>query len=284
MVDTVNTKKIFNNIYYLLEEKNIKVGELEKELEITPGYIARTRKDGGRPSIDFLWNVAQYFNTHIDIIVSVDLQKLTETERFIINFIEKITKDTFETKLNWKAEERGFENKIMTVSEGLTDHRLFSTKEVMVFNHMNGYPESIDKPVFLSKAFGENTEINGVCYHTQLEEDVYIYLMSVCDESDEDEEVSELFNSSVNRVSEEIWMYQDGKIQCLACTYDSDYLKEIVAVLRDAVADNVKHTAIEPEFRDTLNKYMGVKDDSSGIGNSSKPKDTNKGVKRKTLI
>ena len=286
MIDTVDTKRLFDNIYFLLEEKNTKVGELEKELEITPGYISRTRKDGGRPSIDFLWNVAQFFNTHIDIIVSVDLQKLTETERFIINFVEKMTKDTFETKLNWKAEENGFEKKIMTISEGSTDHRLFSTKEVTVYDNVNGYPESWNEPVFLSKAFGENTKINGTCYYTQIEEDVYIYLMSVCGESYEDEEISELFNNDIRRESEEIWMYQNGNTQCLACTYDSEYLREIVIALKDAVADNAKHTAIEPEFRDTLNKYMGLEKDTSMTSNKKSPKDEriSKGVKRRTLL
>lgn len=257
MENKIDVKQVFSNIYFLMEEKDIRVGQLEKELGVSSGYIARTYKDGGKPSIDFLWNVSQILHTHIDILISVNLSKLTETERFIIDLIEKLNEDTSRDELNWKAEEKGFEREISALQDGTATHPIFDTKEETSTNPA-GYPDIYYTPIFLSKAFGEKTLINDTCYYTEIEGGADIYLMSVKEKVETHIPKGKLFDpeASKPRESEEVWIYQNGSKQCLASTIEANYLKEIVMVLRESVADSVKHIKIDSQLKKALNQYM----------------------------
>ena len=63
---------LVSNIIHLAKSNDIRLGELEKMLGISTGYISRTAKENTnkRLSIDVVWKIAHFFNISIDSLVS----------------------------------------------------------------------------------------------------------------------------------------------------------------------------------------------------------------------
>ena len=86
-----NKQLMLDNISFMLKEFGKKIGELEAEAGVSPGYISRTSKDDkAKPGIDFIVKVAEALNTSVDTLLNIDLSGLTPTERYLISFLEKL--------------------------------------------------------------------------------------------------------------------------------------------------------------------------------------------------
>lgn len=102
MSEEFNKQLMLENISFILKESGKKIGELETEADVSPGYISRTSKDKkAKPGIDFVVKTAESLNISVDTLLNIDLAGLTPTERYLISFIEKLKRDTADDKLDW---------------------------------------------------------------------------------------------------------------------------------------------------------------------------------------
>ena len=109
MEQKFNKTIIFDNIAFMLKESGKKIGELETEAGVSLGYISRMSKEGNaKPGIDFIMKTAEALNVSVDTLLRVDLSSLTATEKYLISFLEKLVKDTFDDKLDWQTETAGW--------------------------------------------------------------------------------------------------------------------------------------------------------------------------------
>lgn len=95
-----------NNVDYLLNKLNKKLGELEINSGNRPGYLSRMKsgKSNSDPSIEFLMTAAEELDIPLELLVGSDLTQMSATEEFIITFLKKLIEDTQKDELVWTRE------------------------------------------------------------------------------------------------------------------------------------------------------------------------------------
>jgi len=91
------------NIAYLTKKNGIGIGDLEKILGISTGYISRTAKGGSgkRMSIDNVWRIARLFGVELRALVETDLQIPNKNTELLVRFLDKLRQQTEDNKITW---------------------------------------------------------------------------------------------------------------------------------------------------------------------------------------
>lgn len=254
-----NKQLMLDNISFMLKEFGKKIGELEAEAGVSPGYISRTTKDGNaKPGIDFIIKAAEALNTSVDTLLNIDLSGLTPTERYLISFIEKLKRDTADDKLEWVRFSADSLNRMDCDMNGYVEHPLFSY-ETFYEEGEGDYPEEVSRVVFMSHAFDVHTSIKDDCFSLRLKNGAILYLMD--------------FSKSVYRINDpaafgrEIWMYKPAVgAQFMCSNRDNSPLSALVDDLYTVVKEFSKHPKIKKGLQEAIDAFMhdDLEDDDDG--------------------
>ena len=253
MNDNFNSRLIFDNISYLIKEQGKKVGEVETQAGVSAGYISRNSKDSNsKPGIDFLFRVSEILNTSIDTIMKIPLSELTPTERYLVSFFEKLKAAD---KILWERESKEYLNQLEPDINGFVHHPLFSYETCYVPSETD-YPDQVDKTVFVSKTFGNQTVINGDCYNVRLKNGVRLYLMNIV-------KIVHQVNDS-DATALEAWMMDNSGGQCLCGTQNDQFLADLLIDLYNTVHEVLRHPQLSNSFRCAIDAFMNddISDDS----------------------
>ena len=240
----------FSNIRELLKEGKVKIGQIEKDAGCQPGYMSRLDKPDNTsdPSIEFVVTAAKTLGVSLDSLIFIDLAKLTPTEKYLVNFLEKLNTDTLADKLNWNRETADKLNRYEADMNGYVDHPLFSLETFYEEGECE-YPEEVTRIVFTSSSFGVGTAIDGDCFNLKMKNGSYLYLMDIC--------------KSVHKVGDlsafakEIWMYTPGSgNHLLACNKDATMLSFFVDPLFATVKERMKHPKIKKELQEVIDAFL----------------------------
>lgn len=102
---------LLNNIEILRKERRneIKIGDLEKQLEVSPGYFSRLGKNPkSLPSLNLVVRIAEIFRVSVDFLLVADVNAITETEKLVLSFINKVRDDTIAGKLQWYTNDEDY--------------------------------------------------------------------------------------------------------------------------------------------------------------------------------
>jgi len=244
-----NKQLMLDNISFLLKESEKKIGELEAEAGVSAGYISRISKEGNtKPGIEFIMKAAHSLNTSIDTLLNVNLSEITPTERYLITFLEKLSKDTLDDKLDWNRESAYSLNGAETDINGNTDHPLLNFKTFYEEGECD-YPDEVSRVVFVSNSFDCNTFIEGDCFNLRLKNGTIFYLMNI--------------SKSVHKVNDpdafakEAWMYAPRTgANYLCSSRDNSPLAALVDHLYVTVSERMKHPRIKQEFQYVIDAFM----------------------------
>ena len=245
-----NKNIMFDNISFMLKELGKKIGELESEAGVSPGYISRTTKESNtKPGIDFIMNVADALNVSVDTLLRVDMSRLTPTEQYIITFLEKLVKDTLDDKLNWQTETAGYLNRrLETDMNGYCDHPLFSMENFYEQGETE-YPDEVTRIVFTSHAYDVHTCIDGDCYNLRMKNGTVLYIMKIC--------------KSVYRTGDpdahaiEIWMCpKRSSNQFLCSTKDTVEIAALIENLYAVVSQNARHPKVKKDIKNVIDAFL----------------------------
>lgn len=248
----------FSNIRELLKKHaDIKIGQIEKEAGVRLGYTSRLEKDGNtsEPSMEFIVSAAKLLKISIDTLVSIDLAELTPTEQYIVNFFEKLKKDTLEDKLDWNIETTHNLNKIEPSINGNVDHPLFGLETFFEESDCE-YPYEVSRVVFNSKSFGPHTYICGDCFNLRLKNGAILYLMDI--------EKSVHKTNDTSAFAKEAWMYIPNKgRQLLVTSLDNTPIVPILEILFSTVKERMEHPKINNDVKSIIDSFMNndFKDD-----------------------
>ena len=251
-----NKSICFSNIRELLKENSsVKIGQIEREAGIRLGYMSRLEKEDNTsdPSMEFIVTAARLLNVSVDALISYDLAGLTSTEKYLVNFIEKLKKDTMAEKLNWAVESKFELNKVELDINGNCSHPLFSYENFYRQTDCE-YPENVDEAVYVSKTFGPNTCINDDCFNLRLKNGSVFYLMDIVKDVHRTNDKSAF-------VKEAVMCVPGGKTQILATTKDEYPIGELLNNLYDIVKEQMKHPQVNKEAMYAIDAFM--KDDLS---------------------
>jgi transcriptional regulator with XRE-family HTH domain len=268
MVREFNKKRLFDNINYLIGESGKKIGELETEAGVSPGYISRASKDGGtKPGIEFIMNIAEILHVSVDMLLKVDIASLTPTERYLVSFLEKINTDTIDDKLDWERESAdGLNRQERDIDPDRNiEHPLFRYETFYEPNE-EGYSEEISRVVFVSHSFDCHTAIKGDCYHISLKNGAKLYLMNISK--------SVYRTSDPNAFAKEIWMCVPGSIPQFLCSNRGESeLEYLVDSLYASVCENSKHPKVKKDIKYIIDAFMrdDIEDDPATSSDNEIP-------------
>lgn len=104
---TYSKKRFLSNLAYLMKKKNIRIGEIETAANLSAGYFSRIKgeeNDSQCPNIEALYAIAEKLEVTLDFLLNSDLETLTETEEYILNFLNVVTTSTQNKKMDWEKE------------------------------------------------------------------------------------------------------------------------------------------------------------------------------------
>lgn len=246
-----NKTLCFSNIRELLKENpDVKIGQIEKEAGIRLGYMSRLEKgdNAAEPSVEFIVTAAKLLNVTVDTLISIDLSRLTSTEKYLVNFIEKLKTDTLKEKLNWDVETEFALNRQLVDCNGVSRHPLF-TLETFYRATECEYPEEVTENVYVSKTFGPNTSINGDCFNLRLKNGSTFYLMNLV------KDVHKV-NDKKAFVKEAIMYVPRGKTQVLATTHDEYPIAELLEDLYLTVKERMNHPQVNNDVMNVIDAFM----------------------------
>ena len=166
------------NIRYLMEKKNLKIGELEKASGNSIGYLSRLEKQEKTtdPSAEFLVTAAQMLGITLDELIYDRLEDLSPNEEALIAFLARLTENTKKDVVSWDKETVEQHN-MYENSPAVMDytHILYTIDEEVI----DDYPEPVGWK-YDSRFFNDGSvKVKGTSYHARINEyDDYIYIMS----------------------------------------------------------------------------------------------------------
>lgn len=94
---------LMKNLAFLLKKYNLKMGDLEKILGISAGYISRTAKENStkKLSIDVVWKIADLFEISVDKLISDDISELSGNIGMLVDFMDKLHRQTECVDIEW---------------------------------------------------------------------------------------------------------------------------------------------------------------------------------------
>ena len=244
MADVFDRKLLFDNIATLVKRSDLKIGELETNAGVSPGYIARTSKDGtAKPGIEFIIGVAEQLHVSTDLLLKTDLTKMDANATYLIGFVEKLIRDTVENKLYWERETDEDLANLERDEDGYVNHPLF----IAVPNEY-GNPGNV---VFNSRSYKYKTKIAGDCFNLKLQNKATLYIMNI----------SALAESSAVK---EIWIdVPHVGANYLCGTLSGTVFASAIENLYSYVAEELKHPSLRPDLKVIIDAYMNDHQDST---------------------
>lgn len=245
-------KVCFSNIRELIKHNsNVRIGQIENEAGLRAGYMSRLEKDNNmtEPSLEFVVTAARMLNVSIDTMVSIDITKLTDTEKYLSNFFDKIIQDTLSGKIKWNKEKAEELNNMEYLIDCDMKNPLFELEENYIIDGVNSYPDKTLKPIFRSHNFESSTCIKEDCFNFQMEDGMWVYIMSI---------VGLHQTSDMNReTAREIWMWSEssGKKYLLSNRDESPIATEVDRVF-ETIKERVSRPLISEDIIDSINRFM----------------------------
>ena len=242
-----NAKQTVDKIYSLASKQGIKIGDLEEKCGLSKGYLSRLSKsENTAPSIEVLLNIAEQLGTTLNFLLSPDISILTESDREVLAFMNKLIDYTEKGKLKWVTDK--YESLIFSDWSPLKiDHPLIKSDSFDFDDNNNGYYSSYYESHFLDG----RVNIADDCFHVDLPAtNSTAYLMSV----------EEFFgNNSEERKAFELYIGSKDKAKGLCCSKDVPApVKEKITELYRTVKSKKSNVFMDKEIKSLISDFMGL--------------------------
>lgn len=236
-----------NNIRFLAKAKGINLGDLETGAGVSAGYLSRLSKEDSKssPSIEVLSSIAEKLGVSIDGLVGYNYAGMSPTERYIIDFLEKLVDTTYNGDQMWDKESTAAFAKLSVYNNGSTDHPLF----------VGDAGQAVYNSYFATKS---GTRPSGEFYHTPLTHDNVLYITKVKypDTNGDDIEVyivqpeGYCSNAAIEPVC--------ATNPTVETTFDTALNR-----LYNVIKDSCRNVKINPAVRSAIDSFMHPEDDGS---------------------
>ena len=101
----VKITTVVENIYALAQEKNIKIGDLERDAGVSVGYLSRFLKPSGaiiKMAVDVLFKICDCLKMSVEDVVYYNSDDRTPGQKKMDFFLKKLARDTENHEIVWK--------------------------------------------------------------------------------------------------------------------------------------------------------------------------------------
>lgn len=241
--------KLISNIQRMAKEKDVKMGDMEEKAGVSTGLISRLKKDEtkGNFTVDLLCSIAEQLECTLDYLVYSGEGELSENEKLMLKFIDKLVRDTDQYILEW------------TMMEPMIVDRSFLFQHPL-FRVVDDYAEDPDgnyhyfKSTVYDSRFLENgsATINGNCFLVLLDSftQTFLYVMNVTHSIPgkyfEKENIIEMY-----------FIEKTGSVKPLACSkLVCEEVSGKMQDLYDSIVNARSHLTVDSRARSIIDSYL----------------------------
>lgn len=102
-MDEFNRQRVIKNLMTLVQNSGMKVGDVEKKLGVSAGYLSRLSKKENESALsaEFIWKISQLFGVSVVTLVKEDLGQEDKMIGYMRKFIGRLTQKTLSGELEW---------------------------------------------------------------------------------------------------------------------------------------------------------------------------------------
>lgn len=241
-------KQLIDNIYRFAKEKDIKIGALEQEAGVSAGYLSRLLKDDTKGSfgVDLLCSAAEQLGKTLDALVYSSTGELSDNEKKIIDFFDKLTLSTENYSLEWSMMPAMIQDPTY-----LFTHQLFREVDCTAEDpdgNFHYYEEMEYCSHFLDRG---DIKIDGNCFHVLFDKfamtEIYIMNVSFYDNKTFDRK---------NGILEVYFLTRD-KVEPIACTeYVCDQVDAAIHRLYDSIEAARSHLSLKSNSISAIDRFL----------------------------
>ncbi len=247
---TFDRKRLIDNIYRFAKEKDIKIGSLEQTAGVSVGYLSRLMKDDTKGSfaVDLLCSAAEQLGKTLDALVFSTEEVITDNERKMLNFLDKLTLETENHSFEWTM----MPPMIMD-SSYLFEHPLFRVGDKTAEDpdgNFHYYQETSYDSRFFDP--GE-VKIKGNCFHAIIDSfsGREIYIMSVSRYNNKTCQHDDLL--------EIYFLKLEKDVEPIICSHFAcSVLKEAMFRLYETINDARSHLALGHYVMDAIDRFLNT--------------------------
>lgn len=103
MTDEFNRQVVIDNLMTLVQNSGMKIGEIEKKLGVSAGYISRLAKKENESALsaELLWKISRCFGVSVDTLVSEKMGQEDKMISYMRKFIARIVEKTNDGTMVW---------------------------------------------------------------------------------------------------------------------------------------------------------------------------------------
>ena len=245
-------KRCMSAIYAIAKEKGVKIGDLEKEANVSTGYLSKLNKEENTssPSIELLVAVARVLGVTIDMLVYSEYEGLSSNEKYMLKFLDRLIKKTLSGELQWEKETKkqllNLECGYDLSGEAYVRHPLFTVTETPA----GGEGKFYLTPCYCSRFFPEgDTLIAGDGFHAALSpSDAELYIMKVD---------NEIANMEIGYDQFEVYLVNGGSVKPLGCSdFVCGEVSRQIQNLYKVIVDADSNLGINDEVKGIIDLYM----------------------------
>lgn len=163
------------NIKFLASKSNLKIGEIEKEAGVSPGYISRlssSKNDATYKLMDLIFFLSDKTDVSVLTLLTVDIAQLTKSEAYLTKFLEKLCRETKDEIIYWQTKQpETWGNpsvfpraRIVSSSQLVDDIMAAAIKEEHDQEDALGEPLycPLEKPLRLTSFFSNQKQVRGL--------------------------------------------------------------------------------------------------------------------------
>lgn len=233
---------LFRNIRKLLGTSGVKLGQIERDAHCQPGYMSRLEKADNTtdPTVEFVVTAAKMLDVSVDLLIYSDLARMTETELYILRFLNNLIKDTKMDSLPWKINNMGRYEMSGPIGTAEGDP---------LFNYLVGIDLKTDSVQYRSLFTNRTLRCVGNCYMAELKgTGAKLYVMNCVDDAAKQNEVKQFY---------EMYIVNEKKVNPLLCTAKTgETLQRAVKRLFEVVEISATHVHINDEVRTIIDLYL----------------------------
>ena len=96
-------QKLAENIMALIQQKKLRIGEVEQQIGISTGYLMKMLKKetDSAPSTDIIWRLSKVLGVSTDMLIEGDFSKATDNLQYMRKFLYRLQSLTDTNELEW---------------------------------------------------------------------------------------------------------------------------------------------------------------------------------------
>lgn len=237
--------KCLGNIYHLVKENGLKIGDVEVQAGVSIGYLSRLNKEDNKstPGIEFLLAVAQVLNVSLEGLLMCDYSELSPDERKSVDFLTKLLKDTQTNEIQWR---KNAHSELFAIEYDMGN--VYAVHPLMEPFDDENQPEATAR--FVSKFHPDWSAWITECFETFISNEVRLFLVAANFVALQGEQVK----------GYELYMQIRGKVVpiCYAVENEETSFYPLLNSLLSSAKESASHVHLDEDARNAIDLYLGI--------------------------